>query len=120
MGQPSSSLSGGEAQRLKLVPILSKEFGQKTLLILDEPTRGLHFSDVSKLMDCLDKLVELGTTIIMIEHNPEVLLRSDWVIEMGPGAAKSGGMLVYAGPVEPLKGVQISRTGKYLRETYGV
>ena len=120
LGQPSSSLSGGEAQRLKLVPILSKEFGQKTLLILDEPTRGLHFSDVSKLMDCLDKLVELGTTIIMIEHNPEVLLRSDWVIEMGPGAAKSGGMLVYAGPVEPLKGVQISRTGKYLRETYGV
>jgi excinuclease ABC subunit A len=120
LGQPSSSLSGGEAQRLKIVPILAKEFGQKTLLVLDEPTRGLHFSDVSKLMNCLDKLVELGTTIIMIEHNPEVILRSDWVIEMGPGAAKSGGMLVYAGPVEPLKRVQISRTGGYLRETYGV
>lgn len=120
LGQTSASLSGGEAQRLKLVPILSKEFGEKTILILDEPTRGLHFSDVAKLMDSLGRLVDLGTTIIMIEHNPEVIFKADWVVDLGPGAASAGGDVVYQGEVAGLKKSRNSRTGQYLQNSFQV
>jgi excinuclease ABC subunit A len=118
LGQTSASLSGGEAQRLKLVPILSKEFGSKTILILDEPTRGLHFSDVAKLMDSLGKLVDLGTTIIMIEHNPEVIYKADWVVDLGPGAAELGGKVVYQGEISGLKSSKSSLTGQYLQSAF--
>jgi len=114
LGQTSASLSGGEAQRLKIVPVLAKEFGDKSILILDEPTRGLHFTDVSRLMEVLGQLVDRGTTIIMIEHNPEVIVGADWVVDIGPGSAKAGGTVVYEGDVSGLLKARKSKTGAYL------
>jgi excinuclease ABC subunit A len=87
-------------------------------LILDEPTRGLHFSDVAKLMDSLGKLVDLGTTIIMIEHNPEVIYKADWVVDLGPGAAELGGKVVYQGEISGLKSSKSSLTGQYLQSAF--
>lgn len=99
LGQPSVSLSGGEAQRLKLVPMLARAHGSTSLVILDEPTTGLHFRDVSRLLKVLRDLTNRGTTVIMIEHNAEVIAASDWIIELGPGAAKEGGRLLFEGPL---------------------
>ncbi len=103
MGQTSASLSGGEAQRLKLVPYLAKRLVKGHVLILDEPTTGLHFEDVGRLMAVLRKLVQGGVTIVMIEHNPDVVAAADWVLELGPGAATAGGRLLYEGPAAGLK-----------------
>lgn len=98
LGQPSSSLSGGEAQRLKLVPLLTKKHGVGSLVVLDEPTTGLHFEDVERLLVVLKDLVAAGATVVTIEHNADVIAAADCLIELGPGAAQLGGQLVYAGP----------------------
>jgi excinuclease ABC subunit A len=97
LGQSSASLSGGEAQRLKLVPYLVKQYGADSLVILDEPTTGLHFQDVDRLLKQLRRLVDLGTTIVLVEHNVDIILASDWLIDIGPGAALQGGKIVYQG-----------------------
>jgi excinuclease ABC subunit A len=97
MGQPSSSLSGGESQRLKMVPYFSKKMGEHSLLILDEPTTGLHFEDVERLILMMRELVDIGATLIVVEHSEEVRLASDWEVRLGPGSAHEGGLLVYEG-----------------------
>lgn len=97
LGQPSSSLSGGEAQRLKMVPYFTKKLGQGSVLILDEPTTGLHFEDVSRLVSVMRELTDLGVTLVVVEHNQEVIRAADWCLNLGPGSADLGGKLVYQG-----------------------
>jgi excinuclease ABC subunit A len=97
MGQPTVSLSGGEAQRLKLAPLFGQRHGEKSLVIVDEPTTGLHFSDVEKLLVSLRMLVAQGATVVLIEHNLDVIAQADWLVELGPGSADAGGKLVYSG-----------------------
>ena len=97
LGQPSASLSGGEAQRLKMVPYFSKKMGQGSVLILDEPTTGLHFEDVARLISVMRELADSGVTLIVVEHNQEVIRAADWCLTIGPGAADAGGELVYEG-----------------------
>ena len=112
-GQPSSSLSGGEAQRLKLVPLLTKNWGTGGLLILDEPTRGLHFDDVNLLLKCLKKIVSKGASVILIEHHASVIQASDWVVDLGPGSAQAGGKVVYQGALSDFLDSD-SKTASYL------
>ncbi len=114
MGQPSASLSGGEAQRLKVVPFLSKRVGANTLLILDEPTTGLHFEDVTRLIRAVRRLVDQGCTIVLIEHNLDVVRAADWVVDLGPGSADEGGRLLYQGRPSGLMGLKHSPTGSRL------
>lgn len=97
LGQPSASLSGGEAQRLKMVPYFSKKMGQGSVLILDEPTTGLHFEDVARLIAVMRELADSGVTLIVVEHNHEVIRAGDWCLMVGPGAADAGGDLIYEG-----------------------
>lgn len=97
LGQPSASLSGGEAQRLKMVPYFSKKIGQGSVLILDEPTTGLHFEDVTRLISVMRELAASGATLIVVEHNQEVIRAADWCLNIGPGAADAGGELTYEG-----------------------
>lgn len=97
LGQPSASLSGGEAQRLKMVPYFSKKMGEGSVLILDEPTTGLHFEDVARLISVMRALADSGVTLIVVEHNQEVIRAADWCLTVGPGAADQGGELVYEG-----------------------
>ncbi len=97
LGQPSNTLSGGESQRVKLAAELSKRDTGRTLYVLDEPTTGLHFEDIRVLLDVLGKLVAKGNTIIVIEHNPDVIRAADWIIEMGPGGGRNGGEILYCG-----------------------
>ena len=105
----------GEAQRLKLVPYLAKRLGKGHVLVLDEPTTGLHFEDVARLMTVLRRLVQGGVTIVMIEHNPDVIASADWVLELGPGAAKAGGRLLYEGPAAGLAKAEGSVMAPYLQ-----
>ncbi|MEY3397937.1 MAG: hypothetical protein RL220_531 [Bacteroidota bacterium] len=115
LGQSSSSLSGGEAQRIKLASFLTKGHNQQhTLFIFDEPTTGLHFHDVEKLMRSFQALLERGHSIISIEHNPDVIRCSDWLIDLGPEGGIEGGQLVYAGPPEGIKKVKNSYTARYI------
>ncbi len=115
MGQTSASLSGGEAQRLKLVPYLAKRsLGKGSVLILDEPTTGLHFEDVTRLLAVLRRLVDSGVTVVTIEHNTDVIAAADWVLELGPGAAREGGRLIYEGPPPGLARAKGSRIAPYL------
>ncbi len=117
LGQSSSTLSGGEAQRVKLASFLAKDRAQdRILFIFDEPTTGLHFHDIRKLMDALNALVENGNTVLVVEHNMEVIKSADWVIDLGPDGGKNGGNLVFQGRPEELVKVEESRTGKYLKE----
>jgi excinuclease ABC subunit A len=116
LGQPSSTLSGGEAQRVKLAFFLSKGSAQDpTLFIFDEPTTGLHFHDILKLMDAFNALIEKGHSILVIEHNPDVIKCADWVIDLGPEGGEAGGKLVFAGTPEELVKSENSYTGKYLK-----
>jgi len=115
VGQPATTLSGGEAQRVKLAKELSRRATGRTLYILDEPTTGLHFEDVRKLLDVLQALVDSGNTIVVIEHNLEVIKTADWIIDLGPEGGAAGGRIVAAGTPEQVAEVAASYTGQYLR-----
>lgn len=115
LGQSSSTLSGGEAQRVKLASFLTKEFLSKNIFfIFDEPTTGLHFHDINKLMDAFNALVENGHTVLIVEHNMEVIRAADWVIDLGPTGGKDGGHLLFEGRPEKLKDIPSSFTGQYI------
>jgi len=118
LGQPSTTLSGGEAQRIKLVSELAKR-GQNTMYILDEPTTGLHSCDIEKLLQVLNKLVDRGNTVLVIEHNLDVLKSVDYLIDVGPEGGDEGGYIVAAGTPENVSGVKESFTGKFLKEILG-
>ncbi len=111
LGQPSTTLSGGEAQRVKLATHLSKSAAGRTLYVLDEPTTGLHLTDVSVLVNALRGLTDRGDTVLAVEHHPDFILSADWVLDLGPGSGDEGGSLVYAGPAEGLAGCPGSVTG---------
>jgi excinuclease ABC subunit A len=102
LGQPAPQLSGGEAQRVKLSRELAKPGTGSTLYILDEPTTGLHFADIEKLLGVLERLVDAGNTVLVVEHNLEVIQSADWVIDMGPEAGAGGGQIVAEGPPEDI------------------
>ena len=114
LGQAATTLSGGEAQRIKLATELSRRSTGKTLYLLDEPTTGLHFDDVAKLMRILLKLRDQGNTIIVIEHNLDVIRAADWIVDLGPGGGDAGGHLVFEGPVDGIRACKKSVTGKFL------
>ena len=116
LGQSSTTLSGGEAQRVKLSSELSKRGTGKTLYILDEPTTGLHFADVQKLLDVLNRLVNLGNTVVVIEHNMDVIKNSDWLIDLGPEGGDEGGQVVAVGTPKDIAKAPESYTGKYLKK----
>ena len=116
LGQPSTTLSGGEAQRIKLATELSRRSTGKTVYILDEPTTGLHFADVHKLVDILQKLRENGNTVIVIEHNLEVIKTADYIIDMGPEGGDGGGMVIAQGTPEEICEVEESYTGQFLKK----
>jgi excinuclease ABC subunit A len=115
LGQPATTLSGGEAQRVKLSKELSRRATGRTLYILDEPTTGLHFHDVAKLMEVLQELVEQGNTVVVIEHNLEVIKTADWIIDMGPEGGDGGGTVVAQGTPEEIAAAPGSHTGSFLR-----
>src|SRR5207247_1492180 len=115
LGQAATTLSGGEAQRIKLAAELSKRDTGKTLYILDEPTTGLHFADVSKLLSVLNTLVNLGNTVIVIEHNLDVIACADWIIDLGPEGGEGGGEIIIAGTPEDVAKNEDSYTGRYLK-----
>jgi excinuclease ABC subunit A len=114
LGQPATQLSGGEAQRVKLSTELSRRDTGSTLYILDEPTTGLHFADVEKLLSVLHRLVDAGNTVIVIEHNLDVLKTADHIIDLGPGGGDAGGEIVAAGTPEEVAANPHSATGEYL------
>jgi excinuclease ABC subunit A len=118
MGQPATTLSGGEAQRIKLAAELSKRATGKTLYILDEPTTGLHFEDVRKLLAVLHRLVETGNTVLVIEHNLDVIKTADWIVDMGPEGGGGGGTVVAMGTPEHVSRVEASHTGAFLRDIF--
>ena len=114
LGQSATTLSGGEAQRIKLAKELSKRATGKTLYILDEPTTGLHFDDVKKLLDVLNRLTDLGNTVIIIEHHLDVIKTADWVIDLGPDGGVQGGKVMAAGTPEQVAKSEKSYTGQAL------
>ena len=116
LGQSSTTLSGGEAQRVKLASELAKRDTGKTMYILDEPTTGLHFADVQKLLDVLNRLVNLGNTIVVIEHNMDVIKNSDWLIDLGPEGGDKGGQIVAVGTPQQIASNSKSYTGQYLKK----
>ena len=116
LGQPSTTLSGGEAQRIKLATELSRRSTGKTIYILDEPTTGLHFADVHKLTEILQRLAEGGNTVVVIEHNLDVIKTADYIIDMGPEGGDRGGTVIAKGTPEEVAKQEISYTGQYLRK----
>jgi excinuclease ABC subunit A len=116
IGQSATTLSGGEAQRVKLAKELSRRSTGKTIYILDEPTTGLHAEDISKLLVVLHKLVDMGNTVLVIEHNLDVVKTSDYVIDVGPGGGDKGGYVVASGTPEEVAANKKSVTGKYLKK----
>ena len=116
LGQPSTQLSGGEAQRIKLATELSKRSTGKTIYILDEPTTGLHFADVAKLIEILQKLTDNGNTVVVIEHNLDVIKTADYIIDMGPEGGDGGGTVIATGTPEEVAQNSNSYTGKYIKK----
>jgi excinuclease ABC subunit A len=116
LGQPANTLSAGEAQRLKLAGYLAGAKRQRTLFLLDEPTTGLHFSDIVRLLDCFDALLASGHSLIVVEHNLQLMKAADYIIDLGPGAAEQGGRVVAQGTPEELVAKRGSLTGRYLAE----
>jgi excinuclease ABC subunit A len=119
LGQSSTTLSGGEAQRIKLTRELAKRGTGRTIYLLDEPTTGLHFDDVNKLISVLDGLVAKGNTVVVIEHNLDVIKCADYIIDLGPEGGSGGGLIVAAGTPEEVAAVKESHTGRYLRTRAG-
>ena len=115
LGQPATTLSGGEAQRIKIASHLTSHSRNRTLYILDEPTTGLHFDDIAKLLTAFRKLLQAGHTLVVIEHNLDVIKTADWVIDLGPEGGDEGGNLVVAGPPEAVAANAESYTGRYLQ-----
>jgi excinuclease ABC subunit A len=116
LGQPATTLSGGEAQRVKLSSELGKRATGRTVYVLDEPTTGLHFEDVRRLLTVLQRLVDSGNTVIIIEHNLDVIKTVDWIIDLGPEGGDEGGRIVAEGTPEEVAAVSESYTGKFLRD----
>ncbi len=119
IGQQATTLSGGEAQRIKLAKELSRRATGRTLYILDEPTTGLHFHDVAKLLEVLHELADAGNTVVVIEHNLEVIKTADWIIDLGPEGGDGGGRIVAEGTPEDVAKVKESYTGQYLKQMLG-
>jgi len=120
LGQPATTLSGGEAQRVKLASELQKRSTGRTVYVLDEPTTGLHFEDIRKLLLVLNGLVDKGNTVITIEHNLDVIKNADWLIDMGPEGGNKGGLVLATGTPEEIAEVPGSHTGQYLRPMLGL
>ena len=120
LGQPATTLSGGEAQRIKIAAHLSSHTGDRILYILDEPTTGLHFDDIAKLLAAFRKLLQAGHSLLVIEHNLDVIKTADWIIDLGPEGGEEGGQLVVAGPPEQVIKAESSHTGRYLRDVLAV
>ena len=116
IGQSATTLSGGEAQRVKLAKELSKRSTGKTLYLLDEPTTGLHVDDIKKLLSVLHKLVNKGNTVVVIEHNMDVIKTSDYIIDIGPEGGDKGGTIVVEGAPEVVAACEESHTGRYLKQ----
>src|SRR5262249_4161143 len=114
LGQPATTLSGGEAQRIKLATELSRRATGRTLYILDEPTTGLHFADVDRLLHILQRLADAGNTVVVIEHNLDIIKSADWVIDLGPEGGDRGGMVIAEGTPEQLAALPQSYTGQFL------
>ena len=115
LGQPSTPLSGGEAQRIKLAAELSKKDTGNTFYILDEPTTGLHFEDISILLDVLNRLVDKGNTILVIEHNMDVIKMADWIIDLGPEGGRAGGEIIAEGTPEEIVEQGVGYTAQFLK-----
>ncbi len=115
LGQSSTTLSGGEAQRVKLATELARTDTGKTLYILDEPTTGLHFDDIRNLLKVLGRLVDLGNTVLVIEHNLDVIKSADWIIDLGPEGGAAGGYLLATGTPEEIAAIENNATGRFLR-----
>ncbi|MDI6827271.1 MAG: excinuclease ABC subunit UvrA, partial [Armatimonadota bacterium] len=120
LGQPATTLSGGEAQRVKLAAELSKRSTGRTLYILDEPTTGLHFADIQKLLDVLNRLTDAGNTVIVIEHNLDVIKSADYIIDLGPEGGEKGGRVIACGTPEEVARVESSYTGQFLKRVLSV
>ncbi len=116
LGQPATTLSGGEAQRVKLAAELCKVATGKTLYILDEPTTGLHFADIEKLLEVLQRLVDAGNTVLVIEHNLDVIKQADWIVDLGPEGGEAGGEVIASGQPEEIAATEGSFTGDFLRQ----
>ena len=116
LGQSATTLSGGEAQRVKLAKELSRRDTGRTFYILDEPTTGLHFDDIQKLLDVLHRLTDAGNTVVIIEHNLDVIRTADWVIDLGPEGGEEGGYVVAEGNPEAVAAVAESYTGQFLQQ----
>ena len=119
LGQPGTTLSGGEAQRVKLARELARRATGRTLYVLDEPTTGLHFDDVRRLLDVLGRLVDVGNTVLLIEHNLDVIKSADHVIDLGPEGGERGGSVLAAGTPEEVAKLEGSYTGMFLRRMLG-
>jgi len=117
LGQSATTLSGGEAQRVKLAAHLAQASCQGTLFIFDEPTTGLHFDDITKLLDAFQRLIKNGGSILIIEHNLEVIRSADWVVDLGPEGGDKGGWIVAQGTPEQIAAARNSYTGKYLKDS---
>ena len=120
IGQQATTLSGGEAQRIKLAKELSKRSTGRTIYILDEPTTGLHAHDIKKLLEVLQAFVQKGNTVLVIEHNMDVIKTADWLIDMGPEGGDNGGQILFQGKPEDLIKIKNSYTGEYLEKIISI